>query len=94
MLKLDNDDIKFLMEALDALESKSTHDVLFESIFEIGMSNDKESASKKMKDKMRAIEDSIEPLKERIIILKAKLIQMKDKNVVDQEVSRAIHDSP
>ena len=94
MLKLDNDDIKFLMEALDALESKSTHDVFFESIFEIGMSNDKESASKKMKDKMRVIEDSIEPLKERIIILKAKLIQMKDKNVVDQEVSRAIHDSP
>lgn len=86
MLKLDNEDIKVLMEALDALEGKTMHDVLLESVLEVGMSADRDEAKKKMVAKLQNASDNLEPLRERVIILKAKLIQMKDKNVVDEAV--------
>lgn len=81
--KLNNDDIQVLMQALDALEEKSTRDGLLSSMLGLMLSKDKEEAVQYADEEMRKADRERESIKDTIILLKAKLITMKDREVVE-----------
>ena len=83
MNELDNDDIQVLMNALDALEEKSTRDGVMSSLLGMMFSKDKEEAVKYAEEEMQKAEDEKMKIKDTIILLKAKLIHMKDRAAVE-----------
>jgi hypothetical protein len=83
MDKLNNEDIQMLMDALDALEEKSTRDGLLSSMLGLMLSKDKEEAAQYADEEMRKAEKVGAAIKDTIILLKAKLITMKDRETVE-----------
>ncbi len=81
---LNNDDIKLLMEALDALEQKASRDGFASAMIGMMLSDDKEKARLEAHQEMEKAKLETEAIEEEIILLKAKLIQMKDKRTVDE----------
>lgn len=82
--ELNNDDIRVLMQALDALESKADRDGLLGSMLGIMFSKDKDEAIRNADEQMRLAEKEGNAIKETVILLKAKLIRMKDRLTIKE----------
>ena len=83
------DEFELLLEALDALESKSSSDMLTSMMLGIAFAEDKEEFMERAeKDRERVMREAV-PTRERIILMKAKLIQVRDRlmiNDLDTEI--------
>lgn len=83
-MKLDTDDIKLLLDALDALKSRAGSEGLTDMLLSTILAPDKEAAERSrksiqnMNDKQR---EQREALRESITLLEAKLITIKQESV-------------
>jgi len=78
-------EVDILFDALDALESKASNDVLTGGLMSLIFSKGKEQADEVGNDLMNKLDDvkhEQRHLKEQIILLKAKLLQARDAQAV------------
>ena len=77
------DEFELLFEALGALESKASSDMLTSMMLGMAFAEDKEEFMERAeKDKERIMREAV-PMGERIILMKAKLIQLRDRLMID-----------
>jgi hypothetical protein len=80
----DNDEIEFLLIALDAYEQSFNSNALNTSLLSLMILSDKEEAKLMMEQSIVEAQNEANKVKDRIVLMKAKLIQMRDQATIQE----------